>query len=153
MNETGYPFYADSEGSFYTFESLSPNKKIQKLVLITPTGHSKIFNVALLDVLDTRQISDLVESNNGDLIEVLVTVFHIIEDFLEHNPECAVMFKGSDARRHRLYRVVLGRELQSLSRKYQVFGGTPILMAPLIANRDYEYYFIRQNSNERSKDV
>lgn len=153
MDERGYPFYADPDGPLYAFESLSPNKRIQKLVLITSTGHPQIFNVALLDVLDTGELSDVVESNNGDLVEVLVTVFHIMEDFLRKIPECVVMFKGSDARRHRLYRVVLGRELSSLSLRYQIFGGTPFLMAPLVTNKDYEYYFIKQHSHERNENI
>ena len=89
MNEKGYPFHADPDGSLYAFENLSPNKRIQKLVLITMTGHAQIFNLALLDVLDTGELSDVVESNNGDLAEILVTVFHIMAERILNASLCS----------------------------------------------------------------
>lgn len=148
MNEKGYPFSTIVKGSIYAFESVSPNQRIVKLVLLTPTERSQLFNVALLDVLDDGQTSDDVESKNGDLIPVLAIVFKIMEDFLENNPECAVMFRGSDARRHRLYRIVIARELSSVSDRFEVFGGTPDKMIPFAPNVNYDHYFLKLNSYE-----
>lgn len=123
MNEESYPFNAAYGPFLYLFESLSANKKIQKAVLFTGFQGNSIFNLALLDVNEHGLLDGEVESNNGDLLTVLATVFRIAGHFLENNPGSMVMFRGSEKRRHRLYRIMLSRELHSISKKFRVYGG------------------------------
>nr|WP_295934770.1 hypothetical protein [uncultured Dyadobacter sp.] len=144
MNEKGYPFSTLANGSVYTFESIGQNKTIQKLVLITPTRYDKLFNVALLDVLNDGETSDEIESKNGDMVEVLATVFSILKDFLDENPDTTLVFRGSDQRRHRLYRIILARELPGISGYYIVYGGTPQNLIPFQADVDSNYYFLKK---------
>lgn len=144
MNEESYSFVAMRGQFLYQFESVSENKKIQKTVFFTQSKNKIIYNLALLDRTDDGEYSDQVESNNGDLVPVLSTVFRIVEHFLTENPECLVMFRGHEKRRHRLYRIVLSRELSSLSTKFRVYGGAPDHFVPFEPNTDYDFYFIKR---------
>lgn len=100
MNEKGYPFEIGVDGLIYKFESVSANKKIVKTVSFERLGKGSIFNLALLDPLENGELSDQVESRNGDLQVMLTTVFQIVCDFLTKSPDAIVGFRGSDARRH-----------------------------------------------------
>jgi hypothetical protein len=144
MNEESYSFTAIHGHFLYQFESTGENKKIQKTVVFTQTENKAMFNLALLDQTENGKFSDQVESNNGDLVTVLSTVFRIVEHFLAENPQCLVMFRGHEKRRHRLYRIVLSREFASLSSKFRVYGGAPDNFVPFKPNTDYDFYFIKQ---------
>jgi hypothetical protein len=150
MNEKGYPFTLMPGELIYEFESISAHKRIQKAVLFTAARNRKVFNLALVDVLDDGEISDQIESNNGDLYIVLATIFAITDHFLEKHPDCTVGFRGSDKRRHRLYRIAIARELSSISRKFDVYGEISGNLHPFKANIDYVNHFVRRHYDERS---
>lgn len=145
MDETGYPFKLFRERSFYRFESVSSNKIIKKAVVISRVmGSSILHNLALLDSVDDDEFSDQTESRNGDLRKVLATIFHIVEHFLSMHPKAVLGIKGNDHRRHRLYRIVITRELSNLSGRYEIYGslkdGTIVPFEPDV---EYEHYFIK----------
>lgn len=145
MNEKGYPFEIGSDGLIYQFESVSANKKIVKTVSFERLGSTNIFNVALLDPIGNGKLSDQVESRNGDLQVVLATVFQIVYDFLTKYPDSIVGFRGSDARRHRLYRIAITREQGNLSGQYEIYGitasQTVVFFEP---NEYYDHYLIKK---------
>ncbi|MGG7663079.1 DUF6934 family protein [Dyadobacter sp. BHUBP1] len=146
MDKRGYPFEIDVDGLIYKFESVSENKKILKTVSFERIGNTNIFNVALLDPVENGELSDQVESRNGDLQLVLATVFQIVCDFLNQFPDSAVGFRGSDARRHRLYRIAITRELANVAGKYEVYGITASLAVVVFEpNVDYDHYLIRKS--------
>ncbi|MBO9613883.1 MAG: hypothetical protein J7619_14365 [Dyadobacter sp.] len=153
MDEKTYPFTLIPGELVYKFESVSANKKIQKAVLFTPTGNGIVFNLALVDLDTDNQMRDDIESRNGDMPTVLATVFQIIEDFLNTSPERIVMFKGSDSRRQRLYRIVLSREFSSISEKFEIFGGQRGKAVPFVANVSYEQYYIKLHSHEGEQSI
>ncbi|MHA4742295.1 DUF6934 family protein [Dyadobacter sp. MSC1_007] len=145
MNEKGYPFEAGSDGLIYKFESVSANKKIVKTVLLSSVSGNTIYNLALLDPLGEGEYSDQVESRNGDLREVLATVFQIINDFLDKCPHAMVGFQGSDARRQRLYRIAITHELSNISRTFEVYGLiNNETIVPFEPNTDYDHYLIKK---------
>lgn len=148
MNEESYPFNAAYGPYLYLFESVSTNKKIQKAVLFRDSQGNSIFNLALLDVNEHGLLDGEVESNNGDLVTVLATVFRIAGHFLEHNPDVMVMFRGSESRRHRLYRIMLARELNSISKKFNIYGGIPGNFTPFEPDTHYDFYFIKQKTEQ-----
>lgn len=131
MDERGYPFEIGADRLAYKFESVSANKKIQKAVLFTPTENETIFNLALVDLNEDNQMRDDIESRNGDMSTVLATIFQIIEDFLNTSPELIVMLRSNDSRRQQLYRIALSRELPSISKKFEAFGGQNGKVVPL----------------------
>ncbi|MDR6803934.1 hypothetical protein J2Y45_001203 [Dyadobacter sp. BE34] len=146
MDERSYPFEIGVDGLIYKFESVSENKTILKTVSFVRIGNTDIFNVALLYPLESGELSDKIESRNGDLPLVLATVFQIVCDFLNKFPDSAVGFRGSDARRHRLYRIAITRELANVAGKYEIYGITASLAVVVFeSNVDYDHYLIKKS--------
>jgi hypothetical protein len=144
MDEQPYPFQRDSVEYSYRFESVNGQTVVQKLVLITATGRANIYNLALLDELPDGELSDTVVTNNKDMPTVLATVFSIVADFLDRFPDYALVFRGSDARRDRLYRMVLGREFVRLNQVYEIFGFDGNQFVLFEANGSYQFFLIRK---------
>lgn len=145
MDEQPYVFRED--GAFvYRFESVSTEWLVQKVVLITETNQANTFNLALLDQLENDELSDTSVIDNDDLITVLATVFRIAADFLNRVIGSSLVFRGSDARRDRLYRIALSRELVRLNQVYEVYdfnGEQFIVFEP---NQLYYGFLIRKRT-------
>lgn len=142
MNENTYPFTLAKSEFRYEFKSISSEKEVQKVVLITQTQTPQIFNLALVDILDDGTMSDVSVTNNDDLKTVLATVIKIIEDFLDKNKGCFVLFKGSDKRRQRLYRIVINREYSLIIQKFQLWGISNNDLVEFSKNQDMDFYLI-----------
>ncbi|NIJ51894.1 DUF6934 family protein [Dyadobacter arcticus] len=144
MNENGYPFKLSREQLYYEFVSVSKEKQVQKIVLISRTDVAGIYNLALLDVLSDGSLCDISETNNNDLRIVIATVIKIMGDFLTKNSNSYVIFRGSDSRRQRLYSIVIGRELVEFSKVYEVYGVKDGVRYPFSVNNSYEFYLIKK---------
>lgn len=142
MNENAYPFTLSRTEFRYEFVSISTKKEVKKIVLLTETAVSKIYNLALLDLLENGELSDISETNNDDFKIVISTVVQIINNFLDQNHHCFVIFSGSDSRRHRLYRIIISRELIEISRKFVVLGVNNDTPYPFKIDTAYEFYLI-----------
>lgn len=142
MNESAYPFEEGPLEYTYRFESVSEQATIQKAVIFTKIEQSGVFNLALVDDLPDGLLSDTVVSNNDDMVTVLTTVFQITADFLNRFPDVSVYFSGSDARRIRLYRVAISRELENLQRMYTIVGLRSNSISPFSVNLDYDGFLI-----------
>ncbi len=123
MTETPYLFSAQLVEICYNFESVSDLKGVKKIVKFTETALPRIYNLALLDLLEDGEESDSSVTNNDDLQTVLATAIRIIGSFLTKFPDRIVVFTGSNARRTRPYRIVIGRELPLIQQRFVVFGG------------------------------
>ncbi|MCE7042572.1 DUF6934 family protein [Dyadobacter sp. CY312] len=148
MNEDSYPFRLSRNEFRYEFVSKSERKEVRKVVLFSQTESPEIYNLALLDLLENGTLSDISETNNEDLKTVLSTVYKIIEDFLHTNPYYLVVFRGSDERRQRLYRIAISRELTNLSKKYRILGVIQEDISLFKKNESYDFYLI---GNHESK--
>ncbi|SKB55615.1 DUF6934 family protein [Dyadobacter psychrophilus] len=144
MDIKPYPFSVFNAEFRYEFVSISATKAVQKVVLFVGTGASGTYNLALLDVLQDGSLCDVVETRNGDFRKVLATVFQIIHHFFERNPDCVVMFLGSDERRHRMYRIVINREIHQISKLFIVSGVIGDFSEYFQPNTDYDYYLIEK---------
>lgn len=104
----GHPSYSFScnKASRYTFTS-EGKRRIEKIVEFTPTNINDIFNLAFGDVSPDGAINDLANSNNGDMLKVLSTIIHILEDFTTRYPHAGVFFSGSTDERTLLYMRVI----------------------------------------------
>lgn len=151
MNEKPYPFTLSRTEYRYEFVSVSSNKEVRKIVLLSQTEWIDIFNLALLDILESGEISDISESRNNDLGTVLATVIQIIDDFLSKNPHKFVLFTGSDSRRHRLYRIIIGRELKNISEKFIIFGVNENSPDFFKVDTSYEFYLIGNEEGRKLK--
>lgn len=146
MQEKGYSFVQIRPEIRYEFVSVSDEKEVKKVVVLSPIENQQFYNLALLDTLSNGQLSDIIETNNRDMITVLATVIKIIDDFLDNNPNIIVLFKGSDERRQRLYRIIIGRELKHIQEKFKVFGGKNSSIEPFEENQPYEFFLISKHN-------
>ncbi|WP_409017743.1 DUF6934 family protein [Dyadobacter sp. CY323] len=146
MNEKFYPFEVDPSDFRYEFLSVSEMKTVKKVVLITETERRNVHNVALLDVLDDGSLCDLTESRNNDLRMVMATVMQIVADFLRNNPESYVIFRGSDPRRHRLYSIIISRELKELTNTFEIFGLVSSFPITFVPDTTYNFYLVKKKS-------
>lgn len=144
MKEKPYPFATGNRNLSYDFVSVSSKKKVRKKVIMIETEDEKVFNLALVDVLDDGSLCDIAETNNNDLRTVLATVIRIIHDFLSKNLSFYVIFRGSDARRHRLYGIVIAREFEEISKQFEVWGITDSIRYPFALNTLYEFYMVKK---------
>lgn len=125
MDETPHDFSAQPVNIRYDFQSVSDAKTVSKIVRFTESHLPAVFNLALLDLMDDGTESDLNVTNNDDMRTVLATVMRVIDNFLTKFPEKIVAFTGSDDRRTRLYRIVIGRELAAIEKRFRVAGELP----------------------------
>lgn len=146
MEETKYPFNFINQESRYEFWSCSEDKEIKKIVIFTKVGFEEdnFYNLALLDELSNGELSDISESRNNDLRTILSTVFGIINDFLTKNPHTIIVFKGSDKRRQRLYRIALNSELKKLQDFFYISGVIDNEYFTFDATLNYDYYLIER---------
>jgi hypothetical protein len=70
-------------------------------------GLPGIYNIGFGDVLPDGSIDDESKSNNGDMLKVLITVIHVIKDFLNKYPKRKVFFTGNTQSRTALYNRIL----------------------------------------------
>ena len=147
MEEVPYNYEQSITEIHYDFVSKSQDKNVAKRVSFTTSDYQNIYNLALLDVLESGEVSDISESRNRDMKTILATVIRITEEFLNKNQQSIVIFKGSDERRQRLYRLVISRDITEIQKKFIVFG-TLLNQKPekFKPNRPYVYFIITKKS-------
>ena len=143
MEEQKYPFIIVSNETRYEFISTDGTKEIKKVVAITEVDNSILYNLALLDELENGELSDISESRNKDMRMILATVFQIVNVYLEQHPNHLLIFKGSDERRQRLYRIVIERELVNILPKFTIFGFYDGELMPFESNKESDYFLIK----------
>jgi uncharacterized protein YihD (DUF1040 family) len=143
LEEKPYSFSLIRKDFRYEFFSVSEKKKVKKVVIFSLTDNENIYNLALLDSLQNGDLCDITETKNEDFKTVLSTTIKIIEHFLNTNPKYFVLFKGSEEKRHRLYRIVISRQIIEIKEKFNVFGVINNEIVPFLQNEDYDYYLIK----------
>ncbi|PWK21452.1 hypothetical protein LV89_03745 [Arcicella aurantiaca] len=141
MEEKPYKF-SKREDKRYEFYSESENRKVKKLVIFSGRDDNHVYNLALLDVLEDGQYSDIIVTNNNDFQTVMATVIDILKDFLNEFPQKIVTFRGSDERRQRLYRIIITRELDIIKQSFSVFGLKNEHIELFEPNKEYELFII-----------
>jgi hypothetical protein len=126
MNKTPYPFTRVRNKYLFTSHG---NTSIVKRVEFTSMGLPDIYNVGFGDVLPDGTIDDESKSNNGDMFKVLVTVVHIIKDFLNKYPKRKIFFTGSTQSRTSLYNRIL--------RMYHIELGASYIITMLVRKRHH----------------
>jgi hypothetical protein len=144
MEEQKYPFSLVSNETRYEFISTDGIKEIKKVVVITEVDNNILYNLALLDELENGELSDISESRNKDMQIILATVFQIVNVYLEKYPNRLIIFKGSDERRQRLYRIVIERELSNILPQFTVFGYYDGQLMPFESNKESDYFLIKR---------
>ena len=147
MNESPYLFTQPDITYRYEFTSVSTQKEIKKVVVLTLTELENVYNLALLDILPDGETTDMVESKNKDMTIVLATVIKIITDFLDKNPKVYVLIQGNDAKRQRLYQILINRDFESINKYFKVLGGNDSLIEPFQKNHSYEFFIVSKQTS------
>lgn len=107
MTMSKTPYLYNKEGiTRYRFVS-KRRMNIEKFVEFSPLAIPGFYNLGFGDVTANGSISDQSVSNNGDIIQVLSTVIHIIKDFTLEKPDVRISFMGSTVLRTAVYQQIL----------------------------------------------
>lgn len=94
---------AKSSNYNYTFISKSAKKSIFKAVVFQFI-EDDIYNIALLDfVPKTKTWDDMAKSNNGDLPQIIATIWACMIDFMKNNPKVLIAITGNTPSKTRFY--------------------------------------------------
>jgi hypothetical protein len=103
----------------YNFTSRG-RKNVEKVVEFTPLAVRNVFNIGFGDLKYDGTVDDKVITNNGDIIRVLSTIIHIIDDFMNEYPFAKVVFTGSTPTRTKLYQRILNTYWSSFTKQYDI---------------------------------
>ena len=81
-----------------------------------------LFNLGFGDTLDGIEVNDKARSNNGDMEIVLRTVAESVELFLTEYPSAAIFFEGSTPSCTRLYRKMINKYYEDISKNFIIWG-------------------------------
>jgi hypothetical protein len=152
MKSESYLFSSDNECLLFEFDSVSDRKTIKKVITYTPHFQNlKIFNLALGDLQDNGELSDLNVSNNSDMHKVIATVVCTMFHFFERYPDYMLHVKGSTLDRTRLYRIIIGREFQEAEKYFEIYGVIDSQVEAFIPNHAYSAFFIASKISAKQR--
>lgn len=141
MNKDVYPV-TEVQPLIYSFSSIGPKGQIRKIIAYQPTDVADEYNLALLDETAVG-FSDLTVTANEDRDRVLATVIQTIDLFFHWYPNATVIFTGSNDVRTRLYRAVIGKYMDKISEKFDIYGVRNDDYEKFVRNRAYNSFIIR----------
>lgn len=118
MHQSAYMFYQISVRR-YAFISVG-RTRIKKVVVFRKMRTENTFNLGFGDLQSDGSIDDMANSNNGDIVKVLVTVIAILNDFTLKNPDVHVIFTGSTVERTKLYTRILKSHILAFNREFSI---------------------------------
>ncbi len=148
MNEPSYPFKRIDDRITFSFESVSQERTISKLIefrLLNP--HAELYNLALMDILPDGTISDMMVSNNQDMPKVLATVFQSINQFFIEKPNSKILIEGSTTSRTRLYQMAISKYFQELEPIYNIWGFKGDGLTTFVKGQNFNGFIISLKKN------
>ena len=141
MDKDTYPV-TEIQPLIYSFISVGPKGQIRKIIAYQATDVEDEYNLALLDET-AGGFSDLPVTANDDMDRVLATVIGSINFFFDQHPNATLVFTGSSDARTRLYRAIIGKFIDRISEKFDVYGVRNDDYENFVRNRSYESFIIR----------
>jgi hypothetical protein len=106
----------------YLFLSIGEKGTIPKVVVYEQVAEN-LYNLAFGDYdTITKEISDTVVSNNGDMVKILATVIQTLRDFLTVYPTTTTMIQGSSHTRTHLYQRIIENNLPEIETEFEVMA-------------------------------
>jgi hypothetical protein len=140
MNKPTYRVEIEDENIF-SFLSIGKNGIILKMVEIVEIQEG-IYNLGFGDYnFATNSVDDKANSNNGDIEKVLATIFGIMINFLEKNPNKTIFFSGSTPLRTQFYQRIVNTYFDEFSTILEIQGNREGEYEPFQKNREYESFF------------
>ena len=103
----------------YTFISTG-KKRIEKVVDFVPIGIKNIMNLGFGDLLPDGSVDDKANSNNGDIVKVLVTIVQIVRSLILQYPDAKIVFTGSTAERTKLYERIIKMYYEDFRTEFKI---------------------------------
>lgn len=124
MNVRGYSLIKDYDPFIYQFISDGPKGEIKKIIQFqTIDLENNLYNLAFGDWNElTKEMDDLVVSNNQDKQKVLATVAFAVKDFVENYPDATIFAKGSTVVRTRVYQIGISLFFEEIANHYRIMG-------------------------------
>ena len=141
MNEPFYDFIVLDEAHRFEFMSIG-TRCIQKAIIFYKTDYPDVVTLTLANVLENGTLDVFTISDNGDRNRILATVMQSITLFLNTHPAKTIAFTGSSPSRTRLYKIVISRELNILTRQYRIQGIGPLGIEEFVSAHEYRHFLI-----------
>jgi hypothetical protein len=143
MNKPTYPVEIEDDNIF-SFLSIGKNGIILKMVEIAEIQEG-VYNLGFGDYnFTTESVDDKANSNNGDIEKVLATIFGIMIDFLNKNPNKTIFFAGSTPFRTQLYQRIVNTYFDEFSSILEIQGNINGKYEPFQKNREYESFLVKK---------
>lgn len=143
MKSEFYSYVVDDACLLFEFDSISNLKVIRKIIVYSPfPDNPNLFNLALGDLMDSGQVSDMSVSNNSDMDKVIATVIQTMFRFFERHSDCLLYIIGSTAERTRLYRIIITKELVEASKYFRIYGIIESEIESFLPNRSYDSFVL-----------
>ena len=144
IEKPSYNFKVSSDSLIYEFDSISPEKIIQKVVIYEPLK-SDLYHFGFGDLKENGVIDYKVQSKNQDMDKVLITVVKTMFLFFENHPNKQLIFGGSYEIRSRFYRQIITKFIENIELYFEVQGFTTDgEQEPFQKDRDYYAFLISQ---------
>jgi hypothetical protein len=106
----------------FEFKSIGKHGIVVKKIVLIPTGISNIYNLALGDIDENGELNYYSVSYNDDRNKILATIVRAIDVYTTTYPDRLIYFSGSTKERTRLYRIVIGLNLEELHQKFEILA-------------------------------
>lgn len=121
MNLPKYPVIAEHK-RFYEFVSVGPKGGIKKVVIYLEI-EDNLYNLAFGDWNESlNRLDDSTRSNNEDRDKILATVASTAIDFTDRFPYAEIFTEGSTPSRTRLYQMGISKNLEAVSKDFDIQG-------------------------------
>lgn len=107
-------------------------------------------NLGFGDLRPDGSIDDKINSNNGDIVQVMATIIEILKDFTKNHPNAIIHFEGSTKERTRLYARILKTYYSTFSKEFHVFafveenGRDRLLQFDPRVNTEYSAFLVKK---------
>jgi hypothetical protein len=142
-----YEYFAKDNFLTYQFTSKGINGSIEKIVQyskLTMPSIGTVYNLGFGDLTADGNISDTVNSNNGDMKKVLSTVANTVYDFTEHYPNQFIFAHGSTPIRTKLYQRKIIQMLPIISTEFDIYGLDKAGWVELTVAEEYRAFLIKK---------
>ncbi|WP_149697747.1 hypothetical protein [Chitinophaga sp. CF418] len=144
-----YDVYSDlyirDRYNVFEFFSIGNRGTILKRIIFSPTEYPDVYSLSFGDININGEIDDYsIISNNGDRNKVLATVAYAIDIYLNEYPDRYIYFTGSTRERTRLYRIVIGLNVEHLSTKWIIYCQTDDGFIPFKKNISTNGFLIKR---------
>lgn len=120
MQKPSYPYHQLKPTRYFFISTGQQN--IEKVVDFMPSPFIGVLNLAFGDLSEDGTISDIVHSNNGDILKVMATVVNIVKHFTACYPHYKILFTGSTRERTLLYARILKMYYHEFSEDFIIKG-------------------------------